>query len=177
MAPKFDFSVSFYARQHLIIFIILGFHLYSVLNFKVNRLLYTFRKSIASVVVLLLVIYSMIYMLEIRTSLSDGNEIGTIQIENSEVQLFDYVLNSGQLTFLDFGIAAMHNKSTVENIAGHSLMNLLFLQVPASLFPSKPENFNRVLAKTFLDLIPHTLLVLTSKYILTSPIFFFSLDQ
>ena len=140
-------SVSFYARQHLIIFIILGFHLYSVLNFKGNRLLYTFRKSIASAVVLLLVIYSMIYMLEMRTSLSDGNEIGTIQIENSEVQLFDYVLNSGQLTFLDFGIAAMHNKSTVENIAGHSLMNLLFLPVPASLFPSKPENFNRVLAK------------------------------
>lgn len=140
-------SVSFYARQHLIIFIILGFHLYSNYNYNGKNILYTFRKSIASVLILLLVVYAMVLMLSMRSSISNGDEINIVQTENNQVQLLDYFLNSGQLTFLDFGIDVMHNKSYVENMTGHSLMNLLLIPVPTSLFPSKPENFNRALAK------------------------------
>ena len=141
-------SLSFYARQHFIIFVLLALNLIGVYGFTKHKgFKLPLRKMIIAALIALLLVYSMIVMLDFRSQLSGGKNIDISNIQDKEISLIDYVVNSGQLTFLDLSIDAMKYQQNNIDLAGHSLKNILFLPVPSSLFPDKPESFNRALVK------------------------------
>ena len=141
-------SLSFYARQHFIIFILLALNLIGVYGLtKSNGFKFAIRRVITVALIVPLLVYFMILLLNLRTDLSGGKDINISNIQDYETSLIDYVVNSGQITFLDLSIDAMKYQQNNIDLAGHSLKNILFLPVPSSLFPDKPESFNRALVK------------------------------
>ena len=141
-------SLSFYARQHFIIFVLLALNLIGVYGFTKHKgFKLPLRKMIIAALIAPFLVYSMIVMLDFRSQLSGGKNIDISNIQDKEISLIDYVVNSGQLTFLDLSIDAMKYQQNNIDLAGHSLKNILFLPVPNSLFPDKPESFNRALVK------------------------------
>jgi len=141
-------SLSFYARQHFIIFILLAFHVYGVYTSRSTNITISLRKMVFVFFIAFILGNSMQLLMNVRSSFSGGNNIDISNMQNNESTFIDYVVNSGQLTFLDYSVSAMSYQFDNKELVGHSIKNLLLLPVPSSLFPNKPENFNRVLAKS-----------------------------
>ena len=140
-------TLSFYARQHFVIFAVLGLHLY-LMGFDPKR---AAKFDLKGIMVLIFVFISlsssMSFSLNARSVFAAGDEINLVEIGGEQQAPLEYLLNSGQITYFDFGVEIYQDKGFELNHIGRSFLNLMMTPIPSSLYKDKPKNFNRALAE------------------------------
>ena len=139
-------SLSFYARQHAVIFGVLVFYLVVYYKGHLYRDRLNFRALFLSGLVLFSLVVVMSALLNLRNEVAIGKNQNLFSTLLNIQSPFNYIVHSGQITYFDFGVEALYFREHQPELFGYSINQLVLTPVPSVLLENKPVNFNRYLA-------------------------------